>query len=72
MDALILAPRGTARKVVLLSEVQVPDLWHIAMMLKEKGYLDEHIKVLETWHLCHDLLAYAKGDEDYHERALQG
>lgn len=50
------APRGTARRVVPISQIQIPDLWHLAAYLKEKDLPQQSEAVLECWHLCHDLL----------------
>lgn len=69
MDTIIRAPRGQARRVVKVSDIEIPDLWHIS------GYLDNEAKaceardprqaevlrkaaddVREVWHLAHDLL----------------
>ena len=46
------APKGTAREVVPLTQVQVPDLWHLAQDLPAR----KRDMVLETWYLAHDLL----------------
>ncbi len=63
MTTITRAPNGAAREVVDINTIQVPDLWHIAMWLKDNkpniGHnhgqpLDE--AVLECWHLCHDLI----------------
>tara|TARA_R110000751_G_C13407630_1_gene438548 strand:- start:148 stop:333 length:186 start_codon:yes stop_codon:yes gene_type:complete len=34
---------------------QIPDLWHLAMALKDWGMEPASAAVLETWHLAHDL-----------------
>ena len=60
---VILAARGQARREVELSEVRVPDLWHIATDFgsgtKESTLTPTQKRevVLECWHLAHDLLA---------------
>lgn len=51
---------GTARRVVPLDELRVPDCWSIAEALRQAGAVDEGSRVLETWHLCHDLLAHVR------------
>ena len=65
MDAIIRSPRGAARCEVPVSEIRVPDLWHVAMFLQEENpdIGHNHLRgqsaseaILETWHLCHDLL----------------
>lgn len=51
----------------------MPDLWHLAMWLKDNqeciGISHDHLHgqllsdaVLECWHLCHDLLLNLRGD----------
>ena len=46
-----LARKGSARRIVLAGELEIPDLWHIAMKLDEPA----QAAVLKVWHLCHDL-----------------
>ena len=63
---IVRAPHGTARKVVPLAEVQVPDLWHIYERLVDdaektsnqlrSAYTAQGAMVLECWHLAIDLL----------------
>lgn len=43
---------GTAQKTVPISQIVVPDLWHIAQAELD---LDCRRAILETWHLAHDL-----------------
>lgn len=70
------APNGAARREVELDRVKVPDLWHLAMYLKDneatiaKAVGHNHLvgqswsdAVLETWHLCHDLLENIRNPE---------
>ncbi len=66
-QSIIRAPKGTARQIVPLSEVQIPDLWHLAMALQDdKNYRKEASEqVLECWHLCSDLLMTLRGHPDY-------
>jgi|TARA_R100000306_G_C4373717_1_gene141047 hypothetical protein len=39
----------------------VPDLWHLAMELKERGQEDLGDDVLTTWHMAHTLLQVNEG-----------
>lgn len=48
---IVLFPNGEARREVLASHIEVPDLWHFAMKLKG----DDQKAVLETWHLANEL-----------------
>ena len=63
---------GTDR-VVEVNDIQIPDLWHVAQALKKyegydlfaegRGVIDgpkAGERVLECWHLVHDLLRYIK------------
>ena len=49
---------GTHKHIAQLSELAVPDCWHVAMRLAEAGDESGSKLVLETWHLCHDLLKH--------------
>ena len=63
---IVRAPKGTARKVVPLSEVRVPDLWHLYEALSEQAektsmelrpaYKAQAAMAVECWHLAIDLL----------------
>jgi hypothetical protein len=68
MGKIIRAPKGTARQVVPLEEIQVPDLWHVAERLQDAGNEQDSEQILDCWHLCIDLLAYARGNSDYHAK----
>ncbi len=94
---IIRAPKGVDRREIPLSEVQVPDLWHIAAQFRDAaeaaghifdvedahhvhspdaqrekatvkveismaGCLQSYRRIMECWHLCHDLLLNLKGD----------
>ena len=64
MTRITLAKGGTAERVVDIKELQVPDLWHIGMELKD-GCTGPCAgdRVLECWHLCHDLLRHIRDTE---------
>jgi hypothetical protein len=66
---VILFPNGTARREVLLGDITIPDLWHIAERVKYGTYWskdetrlrDSAAKmILECWDLAHDLLRMLK------------
>jgi hypothetical protein len=59
IEKIVLSARGSARREVLLSEIQVPDLWEIAT---RKLNPTDRKAVLETWHLAHDLLDNLRGN----------
>lgn len=53
---------GTKERKVKVSDIQIPDLWHIAIYLKEiarrpgHSVLAEHAdSILEVWHMAHDM-----------------
>lgn len=35
--------------------IEIPDLWHLAMALRDWGMEPASAAVLETWHLAHDM-----------------
>jgi len=53
---------GTAEREEIISQIQVPDLWHLYLALKD-GKLTRNKKILakaaedvyEAWHLAHDM-----------------
>ena len=62
MTTITLNKGGTAEKTIDLSGHNIPDLWHIAMWLQEESKTQDNKalaisadKILETWHLAHDL-----------------
>ena len=55
---IIRHPKGQGREEVNIDDVQIPDLWHIAMALPEP----HQSMILETWHLAHDLLLNLRGE----------
>lgn len=56
---------GTAERIVPLSKIVIPDLWHVADHLKAIERPESAEAVLECWHLCHDL----KNELEQRERA---
>ena len=50
---------GTGEKVVSISEVSIPDLWHIANAIREHGKVADGPGcaelILECWSRAHDL-----------------
>ena len=43
------------QKTIGIESVQIPDLWHVAMLLKDKGLIHQSEQVLDAWHIAHDL-----------------
>ena len=56
-----LSKGGTNERIVDLSKVHIPDLWHIAQGMKEAGRPESAEAVLEVWRLAHDLQKYICG-----------
>lgn len=58
-DTIITRGRGgKGQRQVRLSDVEIPDLWHVAQYLTGLEEPKARIaaeKVLECWHLCSDL-----------------
>lgn len=52
------APRGMNQREVKIADIKIPDLWSVAMSFKKES--EEREMILETWHLCHDLLEHIK------------
>lgn len=54
---IIRAPRGDARMVVDLTDVEIPDLWNIAERVTAVPGLGKKAQeaILETWYLANDL-----------------
>ncbi|KKL88395.1 hypothetical protein LCGC14_1925150 [marine sediment metagenome] len=65
IESIIRSPKGPLRRVVPLSEVQVPDLWGIAESLAEEGRTEASEQILECWYLCIDLLMTLRDHPDY-------
>lgn len=47
-----LSKGGTMERTVEVSEIIIPDLWHIALNQESKEAKDA---ILEVWHIAHDL-----------------
>ncbi len=54
INTIIRSPKGTARREV--DKIQVPDLWHVAMYVKDQGDPQWSAQILDCWHLAHDLI----------------
>ena len=50
---------GTAEREVLIRELKIPDLWHIAEAIRSKGKIENGevcaSMILECWHISHSL-----------------
>lgn len=55
MSNITLNKGGGGEKVIDTRSLQVPDLWHVAMYLADEGLQESSDKVLEAWHLAHDM-----------------
>ena len=75
-DTVVITERGTG-KTERVGDIQVPDLWSLAMWLKgidatgfdtlptdvQAGLKVYGVKVLKTWHLAHTLLRHITEEE---------
>jgi len=51
IQMVTLSKGGKKEKTLPVTQITVPDLWHIAQRLDE----EDKKKVLDCWHLAHDL-----------------
>ena len=56
INTIIRSPKGTARRLVEVDKIQVPDLWHVAEYEREQGNTQWADQILDCWHLAHDLI----------------
>lgn len=56
INTIIRSPEGTERREVEVDRIQVPDLWHVAMYVKDQGNTQWAEQILDCWHLTHDLI----------------
>jgi len=55
-DTLVtLSPGAQNERQIKVDDIEIPDLWHVAGFLEEKGQKRAAAGVLEVWHLAHDL-----------------
>lgn len=67
-DQIVRSRDGKQRHIQQLDEVKVPDVWHTLMVLQDqvdavptRALTAQDVQMLmETWHLCHDLLTHVK------------
>jgi hypothetical protein len=57
MKTITRAKGGTAERQVEISQITIPDLWHVAQ--HQERVMDQ-VAILETWHLAHDMLRALK------------
>ena len=55
-ETVTLAKGGKDERTVNIRSLDIPDLWHIAMMMENDHRFELHAKaVLDVWHIAHDL-----------------
>jgi hypothetical protein len=62
INEIIRSPNGTARRAVDLTDIEIPDAYHLAMRLKKEGHVKESEMVYELWTLAHDLMGNILAD----------
>ena len=55
MTQITLNKGGKAEQIIDSSQIDVPDLWHLALSLWDAGNKIGSRAVLECWHLAHSL-----------------
>lgn len=61
MKTITRAKGGAKERKVRVDKIKIPDLWPIYRDLRQSEFTrTEAMMVLETWHLCHDLLRAVK------------
>ena len=56
IKTIIRNAEGTKRRLIEIDKIQVPDLWHVAMYVKDQGDTQWADQILDCWHLAHDLI----------------
>lgn len=67
-DQIVRSRDGQQRHIQHVNEVKIPDAWHALMVLQDQveGIATRPLTandveaLMETWHLCHDLLTHVK------------
>lgn len=49
---ITLAKGGTLEKTIPVTDIEIPDVWHIAHQIED---LDDRQAVLTLWHAAHDM-----------------
>jgi hypothetical protein len=55
MTGIIQSKGGGGERCTEIRNIEVPDLWHIAMALSNQGNPTAEKQVLDCWHLAHDM-----------------
>lgn len=55
MTGLIQSKGGGGERCTEIRTIEVPDLWHIAMRSCDLGNTEDEKRILECWHLAHDM-----------------
>ncbi len=55
MEKITLCKGGAGEEIIKVKDIEIPDLWHIAMWLMKRDMNRESDMVLKTWGLAHDL-----------------
>ena len=60
MKTIIRAKGGSKERTVQVNKIVIPDLWKVIHNHEVELSAAQKAQVLETWHLCHDLLRAVK------------
>lgn len=60
MRTITLAKGGTREREILVSQIKIPDLWHIA---NRQENIHDREQILETWTLAHAMLRELRKDK---------
>lgn len=63
MSTIVLNKGGTAEQTVSVSEITIPDLWHVAELLHEQKDERAADLVIECWSLTHSLLRHIQDNQ---------
>jgi len=60
-ETIVRSRGGTLERIEFIADIDVPDLWHIAMAVKDGTPIPKEKRemlsnmILDTWHIAHDL-----------------
>lgn len=65
---ITLSKGGTAERKITMSQLQIPDLWGLTQNIRQNSKIEQAglcaDKILECWHLAHDLKNHIESQPD--------